>query len=51
MAMIMIEMLRESGWAATIVTPYSQLEHGWIDQEWARRDRMASSERANSIMN
>jgi hypothetical protein len=34
MAMVMIEMLRESGWAATIVTPYSQLEHGWIEQEW-----------------
>src|SRR4051794_7840105 len=34
MVMVMIEMLRESGWPATIVTPYSQLEHGWIDLEW-----------------
>ena len=34
MVMVMIEMLRESGWPATIVTPYSQLEHGWIDREW-----------------
>jgi hypothetical protein len=34
MVMVMIEMLRESGWSATIVTPYSQLEHGWIEREW-----------------
>jgi len=34
MVMVMVEMLRERGWAATIVTPYSQLTLGWIDKEW-----------------
>lgn len=34
MAYIMVEMLRESGWAASIVTPYSQLALGWITAEW-----------------
>ena len=34
MAYIMVEMLRESGWAAGIVTPHSQLALGWITAEW-----------------
>ena len=34
MAPVMIQTLRDAGWPATIVTPYSQLEYGWIQQEW-----------------
>ncbi len=34
MAPVMIEMLRESGWPATIVTPHSQLALGWVETEW-----------------
>ena len=34
MVRVMVEMLRERGWAATIVSPYSQLALGWIDKEW-----------------
>jgi hypothetical protein len=34
MAPVMIEMLREAGWFAGIVTPYSQLALAWIEGEW-----------------
>jgi hypothetical protein len=34
MVMVMVDMLRRAGWPTTIVTPYSQLEHGWIEMEW-----------------
>ena len=34
MVPVMIESLRDAGWPATIVTPYSQLQHGWIALEW-----------------
>lgn len=34
MVPVMVEVLRESGWATTVVTPYSQLEHAWIAAEW-----------------
>src|SRR5260221_120612 len=33
MVMVMVEMVRECGWATTIVTPYSQLAPWWIGQE------------------
>jgi hypothetical protein len=34
MVPVMIESLRDAGWPATMVTPYSQLQHGWIHLEW-----------------
>jgi CheY-like chemotaxis protein len=34
MVPVMVEALRDAGWPATIVTPYSQLQHGWIDVGW-----------------
>jgi hypothetical protein len=34
MAPVMTEMLREAGWFAGIVTPYSQLALAWIAAEW-----------------
>jgi len=34
MVPVMIEALRDAGWPATVVTPYSQLQHGWIYLEW-----------------
>jgi CheY-like chemotaxis protein len=34
MVPVMIESLRDAGSPATFVTPYSQLQHGWIALDW-----------------